>query len=650
MLKKIFIFITLIGICPAYATAKSFDSLWPREKLECAKKVIEKVLKEKEFKEAEDIAGTCGDIALLDFIKLQESLESNSEELDYYNLKELSSYLANYPNHKALELQTMRAIKDPFELADAYKNSSANWGNDESIYSIIANILLAQEISEFRVEHLDEIIKKTWIYANLSSSKLENLYKKYSDFIGEEGVKQKISLLLSKQHYKTANTLLDYTDKEYQKYYQIRQKFRSDNKNALSYLKEVPKAYHFDEGLFYDIVWWFQRRDEQNKIAKYIVALPDNLVNPEAWYKIRVLNSRYLLDTKDYEKAYDVVAKHETREGSIEYAELEWLSGWIALEYMHKPNIALYHFRNIDKNVSYPISKARAAYWLGRSYKALDNQESAKIYFEKGSLYVTTFYGQMSLMELNDNFTIKLPELILPNSKKMINVLTKDKLSRLGLYLGYAGYKSEMKTYLQKAIQNNSNQDFVSSVIALAEYQEDYVLANSLAKHATKFNIVTASNYPVVKQVVNMQSKEKALLHALIKQESGFHQGAVSSAGALGFMQLMPATAKEVAHKLKMVYSKKKLLHDAEYNIKLGSYYVNYLMKKFDGSYVLAVASYNAGPSSTQKWIKQNGDPREFSNLYQVINWIELISFPETRNYVQRILENAVIYMHVFQS
>ena len=131
--------------------------------------------------------------------------------------------------------------------------------------------------------------------------------------------------------------------------------------------------------------------------------------------------------------------------------------------------------------------------------------------------------------------------------------------------------------------------------------------------------------------------------------DPGFNAQAVSSAGAIGFMQIMPETAKEVASKLDVKYSKKRLSSDPEYNIELGTYYINYLMRKFDGSYVLAVASYNAGPSNVHKWIKKNGDPREFSNIHQVINWVEKIPFPETRNYVERILENAVIYMHIFQ-
>ena len=197
-------------------------------------------------------------------------------------------------------------------------------------------------------------------------------------------------------------------------------------------------------------------------------------------------------------------------------------------------------------------------------------------------------------------------------------------------------------------MRNNNDRSNIKKALKIAEYIDDKALGNKIAKIAARRNVVsTILTYPLLD--LEGPAKKQSLILALIKQESGFDQFAVSSSGALGLMQLMPATAKETSRKLRLKYSKSKLRKQSEYNIALGSHYIDYLLKRFDNSYILAIASYNAGPSNTNRWLKTNGDIRGNKDTKEIIDWVEKISFSETRNYVQRVLENAIVYSHLLQ-
>jgi soluble lytic murein transglycosylase len=174
----------------------------------------------------------------------------------------------------------------------------------------------------------------------------------------------------------------------------------------------------------------------------------------------------------------------------------------------------------------------------------------------------------------------------------------------------------------------------------------DRQLDVKISRTAGKRNVFFIKDkFQIVKEVPN--DEFAPLVHAIVKQESGFAPLAVSQVGALGFMQLMPATAKLVAKDMGLRYDQQKLATNIPYNVKLGTYYIRKLIDRFDGSEMLAIASYNAGPNATQRWINEYYDPRKEKDLDKVVDWIELISYSETRNYVQRIMENLIVYKYL---
>jgi len=174
----------------------------------------------------------------------------------------------------------------------------------------------------------------------------------------------------------------------------------------------------------------------------------------------------------------------------------------------------------------------------------------------------------------------------------------------------------------------------------------DRQLDAKISRVAAKKNVFFIKDkFQIVKEIAN--DEYAPLVHAIVKQESGFAPTAVSQVGAIGFMQLMPGTAKLVAKDIGIPYDKAKLSSDIKYNVRLGSHYIKKLIDRFDGSEMLAIASYNAGPNATQRWINEFYDPRKEKDLDKVVDWIELITYSETRNYVQRIMENLIVYKYL---
>ena len=171
-------------------------------------------------------------------------------------------------------------------------------------------------------------------------------------------------------------------------------------------------------------------------------------------------------------------------------------------------------------------------------------------------------------------------------------------------------------------------------------------LSVKISRIASKKNIFFIKDkFLIVKEIADYENAP--LIHAIVKQESGFAASALSHVGAVGFMQLMPDTAKLVAKDIGIRYNKRRLSSDIKYNVRLGSFYIKKLIDRFDGSEMLAIASYNAGPNAAQRWINEFYDPRKEKDLDKVVDWIELITYSETRNYVQRIMENLIVYKYL---
>ena len=333
-----------------------------------------------------------------------------------------------------------------------------------------------------------------------------------------------------------------------------------------------------------------------------------------------------------------------------DFAAAEWMSGWIALSFLDDPLLAKDHFENFYNNVGYPISTARGAYWLGRTYKKLGNKDLSTKWFKEASKYLTTYYGQLSFIELDPNKDFELTKETDIKKEYRNSFFKKDivKLVYLLDELNEDKYTKNILRHLANDDVENGSEALAAELATNIERFDFAIQVSKIASYEKRFH--NKYNYPIIstpKYINGRKIPESAFILSIIRQESEFDLSANSHAGAKGLMQLMPYTAKLVAKQAKLPYSKSRLTSDPEYNINLGSHYIAGLILEYDGTYPFAIAAYNAGPKRVKYWKKINKNPQK--NQINFVDWIELIKFKETRNYVQRVLENYNVYRYILE-
>ena len=412
-------------------------------------------------------------------------------------------------------------------------------------------------------------------------------------------------------------------------------------------IARVPESLSNHAGLQFERLRW-RRRHQLNAPAREILAAPpDDLVRPASWWRESRIQSRKAMHEGLISVAYRLASEHR-QTVALPRAQAEWLAGWIALLFLADPDLAYGHFTTLHDGVRYPISVARAAYWAGRATAAAGDQTAARTWYEEAARHSTTFYGQLALAKLDAPGLLPLPEEPTPSDEDTAFV-DGHELARVARLLADAGEREMTRLFVLRlaALADTPGRRRALAAMATAAGRTDLGLTVA-RRSARDGDILIAHGYPVVPLPPSRGKAaevEPALLFAMLRQESGFDTEAVSRAGARGLMQLMPSTARGVARHLGLPYSSERLVADHTYNLTLGRAYAGELLEAHDGSYVLALAAYNAGPRRVRGWIRDYGDPR--TGQVDVIDWIELIPLSETRNYVQRVLEAVPVYRRI---
>ncbi len=495
-------------------------------------------------------------------------------------------------------------------------------------------------------------IQNIWLNHDFSDQERINFLAKYKDSLEINDHVAKIKKLFWQNKISEAKKLFDLLSDGEEKLFLGIIKINKNPKNLRKILLSIPRKYRSDELLYYYRVKWLRKNKKDDEVIDLLLRTPNSSENPFKWWGLRKLYGRELLKDKkksSYNDAYEIVSNHGLKKGGAKYADAEWTAGWIALRFLNDSDLAYEHFTNLYENVNYPISISRATYWLGESLVEKDKTR-ALYWYQTAMRYPTYFYAQIAYnkyRKLKSNETYS--DIFLPPdpvfNKKNITNLKNNLALKTALLFAINDQRENAKFILKKIISEIENKGDIAVIIDAIIEIGDNKLSYEILKYLSEKNIFFIKKQ--FKTIKHVNGKNKPLIHALIKQESGFSQSAISSVGALGFMQLMPYTAKEVARKMRIKYSEYKLKKSAKYNIKLGSYYINSLLKKFDNSKIMAIASYNAGPNAVKRWVKEFYDPREEQDINKVIDWIELITYSETRNYVQRIMENLVVYEYL---
>ena len=613
-----------------YAYAKEIFSNISQKKWNTAFALTKKV-KDKDFKN------------LISWIYLKERRNKATFD-DYIKFIDRNP---NYPRINRLKYLAEHKIN----LNTTSPNTVIGWFQSNPPLSGYGKIKLAE--SYFLKGENSEgsrLLKEGWIDASLNSKDLRYLNKKYKKILNSSDHIKRAEYMAWEYKYWDLKRILRYLPKDYRALYNARQIVMSSSYGVDKAIANVPTKFKNDMGLNYDRLKWRRRRGRLESSLEIIDKAPNNkeeLVKPELWWKERAIISRSLIYKKKYLKAYDVAKNHSLTEGP-EFAEAEWMSGWISLTFLNDPNSALRHFKNFYSNVGYPISLARGAYWVGLTYEKLGNKQLSKKFFEEGSEYLTTYYGQLSFQKIKpfEEFELKDES---KYSEKFQKEFYENPLAKHVIFLkeiNKTKYSKDIIKHLAE-LDVEKGSEVLAAKLATEMGRYDYAIQVS-KKASYEKRFYNRFNYPIINtpSMINnkaMPSQESIL--AITRQESEFDPKANSYAGAKGMMQLMTYTAKLVSKQMNVRYNKSKLTSDPEYNIQLGTYYFNSLLNEYKEVYPFAIAAYNAGPKRVRAWRKINGDPTKKNIDY--VNWIELIRFEETRNYVQRVLENINVYKYM---
>ncbi len=409
-------------------------------------------------------------------------------------------------------------------------------------------------------------------------------------------------------------------------------------------LKAVDARWAKDPALLFARIEHLRRQDKYEEAASLLAKAPRDaaaLVNTTEWWNEQRIVARGLADQGDFKAAYRVASRHTAAESS-DVVDAEFHAGWYALRGLRDAETAAAHFRKILTVSQKPLSVSRAWYWLGRAAEA-GGKADAKDFFLKAARYPSTFYGQLAAARLKSpGFAIPYPE---PTPGERRTFANREAVQAIARFEA-AGHGWRAESLYRALAQQIDSPGELALLAAKAEKSVGHQLSLQVGKTAYSRGIdVPALAFPigVIPSSANIAGSGKALAYAIARQESAFNPAAVSPADARGLLQLMPGTAKGVAGRYGLAYSPEKLTSDAGYNATLGAHYLGEQIDRFGGSYVLTFVAYNAGPKRVPEWISRYGDPRGKS-IDEVVDWIERIPFPETRNYVQRVMENYQIY------
>lgn len=495
------------------------------------------------------------------------------------------------------------------------------------------------------------IISNIWLKENFSESEEKNFLQKYQNYLTQVDHINRIDRLLWDSKISDAKRLMNFVNEDYQSLFSAIIEIQDSPKYIDKIVLSVPRKLRSNEGLSYRRAIWYKSKDRIDDLLEILVDLPENVQFPEKWWSLRNLYAREMLKQKKYKMAYKLIYKHGLPATASNFWEAEWFTGWVALRFLDEPKIAYEKFENLYRNVLQPVTLSRAAYWLGMASEAMKNKEKAASWYKIAAQYPIFFYGQLAIHKHRAIDPIGAQEdIILPKDpditvRDMIK-MSSSRAAQVAYLLTIMGKKSDAGKIMEWSINNSASDGEVAIIMGLSNEIGDQQLDVKLSRVASKKNVFFIKDkFQIVKEISN--DEYAPLIHAIVKQESGFAPSALSHVGAVGFMQVMPETAKLIAKDLGIPYDRNRLASDIKYNVRFGSHYIKKMIDRFDGSEMLAIASYNAGPNATQRWINEFYDPRKKENIDMVVDWIELITYAETRNYVQRIMENLIVYKYL---
>ncbi|MGE3900155.1 MAG: transglycosylase SLT domain-containing protein [Variibacter sp.] len=419
------------------------------------------------------------------------------------------------------------------------------------------------------------------------------------------------------------------------------------SQNAPALLEAVPNEARGDLGYIFSRAQWMRRHDRIGEAAQLMLSTPNDparIHDPDEWWTERRIIVRKLLDADNPQAAYRVARDAAVPNKENYRIDQQFTAGWIALRFLNDPITAKRHFAQIGHGVRNPISLARGLYWQGRAAEAAGSMAEAAGFYEAAARHPTAYYGQLARARLGRNdLALRRPP-ALSNSQRLS--LQNTALVRAVELLYAAGERDLVIPFVIDLADKAHDTGILVLLGEIAARHNDaramLLIGKTALGRGVAFDQFAFPGIGVPKYATIGPPIDRSVVFAIARQESQFDPGALSSARALGLMQVMPSTGRQLAKKFGVAWNQKRMLHDPAYNAQLGAAELGNLASDYDGNLVLAFAAYNAGRGRVREWIGRFGDPRD--PRVDPIDWVERIPFSETRNYVQRVMENAQVY------
>jgi soluble lytic murein transglycosylase len=553
-----------------------------------------------------------------------------------HDFAEIAGFVDANPDWPSLSVLRVRAEAVAGEAPD---DAVGPWLDRHHPITPAAKLRQADLVAVGHAAEATAMVRQIWIDGDFSPEEEAVTLAKYGSMLRTEDNIHRLDRLLWDGKSADARRMLPRVPADWRQLADVRLKLAAGTKGADGLAAKLPPSVAGDPGLAFARVKALRRADQDDQAAAIIEHQPA-LGRPEAWWPERQSIIRRLVQLNEAERAYRLAADHHLRDPSL-VVDAEFIAGWLALRQIKDPARALPHFTTIYNLAKLPITLARGAYWAGRAEAALGHDQAATDWFDKAAQFQTTYYGQLAAAMPGVVALDKpVPEPKATPAER--EAFERREIVRAALVLLALGQDDRAKPFLGRLADLAQSPAEFAAAADFAEEAGRPDLGVAVARKAfyAGYSLLRAG-YPIIWMPRNAGT-EQALLLALTRQESAFDRRAVSPSGALGLMQLMPATARQTAASIGMPFATDRLLGDGEYNVTLGQAFFDSLLANFNGSYVLSIAAYNAGPGRVQQWLGQFGDPRQPG--VDPVDWVESIPYTETRNYVQRVLENLQVY------
>ncbi len=561
------------------------------------------------------------------------------ERLTFFELDAARRDLAGWPRAASRQAAAEKAMSGTAMPPDR----AIQWFDGTPPETAEGAMVLAEALqARGRTAEAQQLIRTWWRERLFEAPVQSRMQARFGSFLTQADHIARLDTLLLGPQGPATDAMLAHVPPEYRLLAEARKALRQGRADGTERFNAVPASLSMDPGLAFERARFLRQRSLESvgmgMLSRFPPAPHDDDGLDRIWLE-RKLYFNAAVRARNWNAAYAAMTNHGFESGEPR-VEADFFAGWIALTKLRDPARADRHFAEIQKASSTPISQGRALYWRGRAAEARGDQAAAQAFYKEGGQHFIAFYGQLAAEKAGVT-RITLPKDPVPTNADRERFEGRE-LVRAARILADLGERNLFKSFVLTIDDTLPNTEEYALLVDLAKYYGDQDLSMRVARTAaTRGFTLYERGYPVVAFATEPGAAETAFSLAIARQESNFWPQARSHANARGMMQLLPATARTVARQIGVGYDEASL-YDAAYNMRLGSFHLGDLVQRFNGSYLMAAAGYNAGPGRPPLWASECGDPR--GGTTDPLDFVECIPFSETRNYVMRILETTQVY------